>query len=216
MTNKRNDLSLLKNQQSVQKEVKGEWPKDPMILFGKWYEEARKNEEHEPEAMALATADDEGRPSLRMVLFRDISKTGLCFFTNYDSRKAIQLKLNPYSSLLVYWPKLYRQVRVEGKVRKAPAVVSDDYFNSRPLGSRISACISPQSAVIPDRLFLEAMHEAFSKDLGGKPPKRPANWGGYIFVPDRFEFWMGRENRLHDRIQYRKKRNNWIIERLAP
>lgn len=187
-----------------------------MSLFRYWFEDARKNNEHEPEAMALATADERGRPSARMVFFRDVSKEGFCFFTNFESRKALQMESNPYASLLFYWPKLYRQVRVEGRIKEASAKMSDDYFNSRPLGSRISACISPQSAVIPDRLFLEAMHEAFLKDLGRKALQRPDTWGGYILVPDRFEFWTGGENRLHDRIQYRKKRSGWIIERLAP
>jgi len=107
-------------------------------------------------------------------------------------------------------------VRIDGRIKKTSAKTSDDYFNSRPLGSRISACISPQSSVIPDRLFLEAMYEAFVRDLGKNPPQRPENWGGYILIPDRFEFWTGRENRLHDRIQYRKGKQGWIMERLAP
>jgi len=189
---------------------------DPIKQFRDWYDLAGKWAEPEPDAMALATADEEGRPSVRMVLFKDISRDGLCFFTNLGSRKALQLQKNPFAALLFYWPELFRQVRIEGKVRKVSSKISDDYFNSRPLGSRISACISPQSAVIPDRLFLEAMHDSFSRDLGRKAPQRPVNWGGYILVPDRFEFWTGRENRLHDRIQYRKARSGWIIERLAP
>jgi pyridoxamine 5'-phosphate oxidase len=191
-------------------------PKEPVKLFKTWLKEARLKSEHEPEAMVLATADEDGRPSARMVLYKEVNEDGFCFFTNYGSRKALHLASNPYASLLFYWPGLYRQVRVEGKVKKAPAKVSDDYFASRPLGSRISACISPQSAVIPDRIFLEAMHESFARDLGGKAPERPGNWGGYILVPDRIEFWTGKENRLHDRIQYRKSKSEWIIERLAP
>jgi len=191
-------------------------PADPMILFRAWFREAKVSSEHEPEAMALATADEDGRPSLRMVLYKDINADGLYFFTNYGSRKALQLASNPFASLLFYWPALYRQVRVEGRVRKTAAKISGDYFDSRPLGSRISACISPQSAVVPDRLFLEAMHESFAKDLGSKSPERPENWGGYMLIPDRFEFWTGRENRLHDRIQYRKSKSGWINERLAP
>ena len=190
--------------------------KDPLKLFKAWLKEAGSKSEHEPEAMALATADEDGRPSVRMVFYKDVNEAGFCFFTNYGSRKALQLASNHFASLLFYWPGLYRQVRVEGKVRKTPTKVSDDYFDSRPLGSRISACISPQSAVVPDRLFLEAMHESFARDLGRKAPQRPENWGGYILVPDRIEFWTGRENRLHDRIQYRKSKSGWIEERLAP
>ena len=191
-------------------------PKEPVTLFKAWLKQARSKPEHEPEAMALGTADEDGRPSVRMVLYKDVNEDGFYFFTNYDSRKALQLAVNPYASLLFYWPGLYRQVRIEGKVRKTASKISDDYFDSRPLGSRISASISPQSAVVPDRLFLEAMHESFATDLGRKAPRRPGNWGGYILVPDRIEFWTGRENRLHDRIQYRKSKSAWIIERLAP
>lgn len=189
---------------------------DPMKLFRKWLKQAKDAGEHEPEAMALATADEHGRPGLRMVLFRDESERGLCFFTNYESRKAIDLEKNPRAALMFYWPGIYKQVRVEGRVVKAPAAVSDRYFGSRPMGSRVSACVSPQSSVVPDRIFLEAMHEAFMKDLGGRDPKRPDNWGGYILIPERFEFWTGMENRLHDRILFRKSKKEWVAERLAP
>jgi len=189
---------------------------NPVKLFRSWFKEAIVAGEHEPEAMALATTGKNGRPGVRMVLFKDFITDGFTFFTNYESRKAIEIEHTPYGSLLFYWPKLYRQVRVEGKIRKAPAIVSDRYFGSRPLENRISACISPQSAVIPDHLFLDAMHEAFRKDLGTSEPDRPETWGGFLLIPDRFEFWTGRENRLHDRIQYRKTRKGWIIEWLAP
>jgi len=189
---------------------------DPFIQFRKWFSEARESGENEPEAMSLATSDENGRPSVRMVFFRDFSPEGFCFFTNYESRKAIQIGKNPYAALLFYWQRISRQVRIEGKIKKVSLGISDQYFNSRPAGSRISACISPQSAVIPDRLFLEAMHDAFSKDLGDKEPQRPSNWGGYILIPDRFEFWTGRDNRLHDRVQFRKVKDRWIAERLAP
>jgi len=198
---------------SGEKEI---YEKDPLNLFKAWLKEARSKSEHEPEAMALATADEEGRPAVRMVLYKEVNQDGFCFFTNYGSRKALHLAANPYASLLFYWPGLYRQVRIEGKVRKAASKISDDYFDSRPLGSRISASISPQSAVVPDRMFLEAMHESFAKDLGKNAPQRPSNWGGYILTPDRIEFWTGRDNRLHDRILYSKSKSAWIIERLAP
>ena len=191
-------------------------PEDPMKLFGKWYKLAKSSGEHEPETMALATSDNQGRPSLRMVLYKDFLPGGFCFFTNYSSRKGIELKTNPYASLLFYWPGLYRQVRIEGKIRKCSADISDRYFNSRPLGSRISACVSPQSSVIPDRLFIEAMADAFSKDLGKNEPNRPENWGGFILSPQNIEFWIGRENRLHERIVYRKSKQGWVVEMLAP
>jgi pyridoxamine 5'-phosphate oxidase len=189
---------------------------DPVELFRSWLQEARIKGEHEPEAMALATADAKGRPSLRMVLFKDLGPEGFYFFTNYDSRKSIELKANPHAALLFYWPGLYRQVRVEGKVRRTSPEISDAYFGTRPLGSRISACISPQSSVIPDRMFLEMMYEGFRLDLEGKEPARPSNWGGYLLVPERLEFWNGKENRLHDRIHFRRKSKGWTIEILAP
>ncbi|MCX6281106.1 MAG: pyridoxamine 5'-phosphate oxidase [Bacteroidetes bacterium] len=212
----RNTRFSLKSRQAGKDHLTEELKKEPIEQFRAWFDDAKRNHEYEPEAMALATADKKGRPSVRMVLFRDVSEGGFCFFTNWGSRKGLQLKSNPYASVLFYWPKQYRQVRVEGRIKKAAAELSDKYFNSRPLGSRISACISPQSAVVPDRIFLEAMHEAFSKDLGREDPRRPKNWGGIILVPNRFEFWTGRENRLHDRIQYRKGTKGWIVERLAP
>lgn len=191
-------------------------PEDPLKLFSKWYKLAKSSGEHEPESMALATSDSQGRPSVRMVLYKDLLPGGFCFFTNYDSRKSIEIEANPYASLLFYWPGLYRQVRIEGKIRKCTAEVSDGYFDSRPLGSRISASVSPQSSVIPDRVFIEAMAEAFKKDLGKNEPKRPENWGGFFLSPEKIEFWIGRENRLHERIVYRKSKLEWLIEMLAP
>ena len=214
MKNKANPGKSRKKPETA--EAEGAHPKDPFIQFRVWFELAKKEGEKEPGAMALATVDDNLRPSVRMVLLKGLDDGGFSFFTNYESRKGSEIKSTPRASILFYWPLLLRQVRVEGRVKKASALVSDNYFSSRPVGSRISACISPQSAVIPDSLFLKAMHEAYTKDLGGQEPKRPDNWGGYILLPDLFEFWTGREDRLHDRIQYRKIRSGWIIERLAP
>lgn len=191
-------------------------PKDPLQLFGKWFNLAKSSGEHEPEAMALATSDSGGRPSVRMVLYKDVLPGMFCFFTNYESRKGAELKANPNASLLFYWPGLYRQVRIEGKVKKCSAEVSDRYFYSRPLGSRISASVSPQSSVIPDRLFIEAMADAFKRDLGPNEPERPGNWGGFILAPEKIEFWNGKENRLHERILYRKSKQKWVVEMLAP
>lgn len=213
---KRQATSASKEEHHTSNQANGIKELDPFGIFQSWYKHAAEGGEDEPDAMALATADEAGRPSLRMVLFKELDKHGFYFFTNYESRKACQLRSNPHAALLFYWRKLYRQVRVEGKVRKAHPKISDTYFSTRPVGSRISACISPQSSVIPDRVFLEAMYEAFSMDLGGKEPERPPDWGGYILVPERFEFWTGRENRLHDRILYRKVKSGWILERLAP
>ncbi len=201
----------------IQQNITGEkQPADPLKLFRSWYHLAKSSGEHEPEAMALATADIQGKPSLRMLLYKDVLPSGFCFFTNYESRKGIEILSNPNASLLFYWPGLYRQVRIEGNIKKCPSRISDNYFNSRPLGSRISASVSPQSAVIPDRLFIEAMAEAFQRDLNQNEPKRPANWGGFVLIPNRMEFWTGRENRLHERILYRKSGKVWITEILAP
>jgi pyridoxamine 5'-phosphate oxidase len=189
---------------------------NPMIQFEAWFLQAVTAGLPEPNAMVLSTCGHSGSVSSRVVLLKGIEKGGFLFFTNYESRKGQQLAENPKASLLFFWKELERQVRIEGTVKKYPRKQSVDYFRQRPLESRISALISPQSAVIPDRLFLEAMWQGANLDLAGKAPECPVNWGGYRLKPDLIEFWQGRENRLHDRIQYRKSRGGWITERLAP
>lgn len=169
-----------------------------------------------PHAAALATASTSGTPSVRMVLLKGFDPEGFVFFTNYLSRKGRDLETNDQASLLFYWGTLERQVRVEGRVAKVSGRESDDYFQTRPRGSQLSACASPQSEVIADRAEIESRYAA----AGQKYPDavaRPAHWGGYRLVPSTIEFWQGRVDRLHDRLRYaRGGDGNWLVERLAP
>lgn len=176
-------------------------------LPGKWFE---------PNAMALATADKTGRVSVRYVLLKGIVAEGIRFFTNYDSDKGKQLASNARCSVAFHWPYLGRQVRIEGAVEKTTREVSEEYFHSRPRGSQIGAAVSPQSASIGLRTELEEKREAMLKTLGDSPVPLPENWGGYLIRPDRFEFWQGRRDRLHDRIVYKLENGRWEIVRLAP
>ncbi|MCB5364529.1 pyridoxamine 5'-phosphate oxidase [Pusillimonas sp. CC-YST705] len=188
---------------------------DPLTQFSAWLAEALAGEDHEPNAMTLATADDQGRPSARIVLLKGVDPQGLVFFTNYQSRKGGELTDNPHASLLFFWPTLERQVRIEGRVERIQASESDAYFHSRPLGSRIGAWASPQSQAI-SRDALEARWLQFAAELGDTP-QRPSHWGGYRLRPERLEFWQGRPSRMHDRIVYeRDAENGWRLVRLAP
>lgn len=187
----------------------------PLAQFDKWFKDALSAELPEPNAMTLATCDAQARPSARIVLIKAYDERGFVFFTNYESHKAQDLTANNRASLLFFWPELERQIRIQGRVEKVSAAVSEDYYKSRPLASRIGAWASPQSQVLPSRTALEARVSAFEAEYGENPP-RPAHWGGYRVVPQVVEFWQGRRDRLHDRIQYRLNNAEWKIERLAP
>jgi pyridoxamine 5'-phosphate oxidase len=165
--------------------------------------------------MTLATVSAENRPSTRPVLIKGCDERGIVWYTNYESRKARQISMNPWASLQFHWVELERVVRIEGKVEKVSAEESEAYYRSRPLDSRIAAWASPQSEVIADRKALEKRVEEFNQKFGENPPL-PPNWGGLRLVPERWEFWQGRKNRLHDRIVYRREKGNWLRERLAP
>lgn len=190
---------------------------DPIGFFIKWLGEAIKAEAGEPTAMVLSTVDNKCRPSSRVVLLKGCEDGEFRFFTNYESRKGRQIAENPNASLVFFWKELERQVRVEGSIKKLPAELSDAYYNSRPLESRIGAWISPQSTIIENREYLEKLYISKSSETeDGKELLRPANWGGYALVPTMIEFWQGRPSRLHDRIRFRLDKENWIKERLAP
>lgn len=189
---------------------------DPIRQFDAWFKQALDARLPEPNTMTLATVDARGYPSARIVLIKGVDERGFVFFTNYESRKGLDLAANPHASLLFYWIELERQVRVEGTVVKTNAEDSDAYFHSRPLGSRIGAWASEQSRTIESRALLEAREKSFSERFGENPP-RPPHWGGYRLVPETIEFWQGRPSRLHDRILYtRLSAGGWRISRLSP
>jgi pyridoxamine 5'-phosphate oxidase len=189
---------------------------DPIEQFGRWFEEARA-EAPLPEACALATASSDGRPSIRMVLLKDVDARGFSFATSYTSRKGRELADNANAALLFYWHALGRQVRVEGVVERLPAEESDAIFLARPRDSRISALASRQSEPIASRYDLEARVRALTEELEGREVERPAFWGGYRLAPESLEFWQHRENRLHIRFAYRRAGGDgWTIEELQP
>jgi len=191
-------------------------PEDPLFLFQGWMEEAINAGLNEPNAMVLATVSPEGQPSARVVLLKDFSEAGFTFFTNYNSRKGRHLAQNRKAAVLFFWEALERQVRIEGEVEKLDTERSDRYFSTRPADSRISAIASPQSEVVPGRAFLEERWKETEQAFHSGHTARPGHWGGYLLRPVRFEFWQGRENRMHDRIQYRREDKGWQMDRLAP
>ncbi|MBL0143154.1 MAG: pyridoxamine 5'-phosphate oxidase [Betaproteobacteria bacterium] len=188
---------------------------DPFRQFHAWLKEALEAEVLEPTAMTLATVDDEGRPSARIMLLKALDDRGFVFYTNYESRKGRQLAAHPNAALTFFWKELERQARIEGAIEKVSAAESDEYFHSRPLGSRIGAWASTQSATIASRPWLEARVLAAEAQYGDKPP-RPPHWGGFRVIPARLEFWQGRQSRLHDRIAYTREATGWAISRLSP
>lgn len=189
---------------------------DPVEQFRRWFEEALAADLHEPNAMTVATATPDGRPSARVVLLKGFDGRGFVFYTNYDGRKGRELEQNPCAALLFYWPELERQVRIEGRARRLSEDESDAYFASRPRGSRLGAVASQQSRPVGSRERLEERLEASEAGHEGREVPRPDFWGGYRVEPESFEFWQGRENRLHDRLVYSREREGWVMGRLQP
>ncbi|WP_026310014.1 pyridoxamine 5'-phosphate oxidase [Niabella aurantiaca] len=191
---------------------------DPISQFNSWWQEAIKSQLSEVNAMTLATADANGIPDARIVLLKGISDKGFVFFTNYQSRKGKELEENPNACLVFFWKELERQVRVTGTVSKVSKEESDRYFYSRPAGSQIGAVASPQSAVIPNREFLDQQTRDLTDGIAsGRKILRPDHWGGYLVTPTAIEFWQGRPSRLHDRLRYTAQEDGrWKMERLAP
>ena len=189
---------------------------DPMVEFARWFAEAQEAQVEEVNAMTLATASSDGAPSARIVLLKAFDARGFVFFTDYRSRKGVELEANPRAALVLFWSELERQIRITGGVARTSAPESESYFRTRPLGSRLGAWVSHQSRVIPSRAPLEAdLQEATARFSKGEVPL-PPHWGGYRVVPETLEFWQGRENRLHDRIRYARDGAKWRVERLSP
>ncbi|MFI5310625.1 MAG: pyridoxamine 5'-phosphate oxidase [Gemmatimonadales bacterium] len=195
----------------------GDVDPDPIRQFERWFEEAKRAELVEPNAMTLATCAPDGSPSARIVLLKGVDALGFVFFTDYRSRKGAELDANPRASLCFWWDSLQRQVRVAGTVARVAAEESAAYFRTRPHGSRVGAWASRQSSRLPSRAVLEAeMAQYLQRYPEGGDVPLPPHWGGYRVTPDFLEFWQGRPNRLHDRIVYERQRGAWSIGRLSP
>jgi pyridoxamine 5'-phosphate oxidase len=189
---------------------------DPVVLFARWLDDAVAAGMHEPNAMALATADTSGRPSVRIVLLKGFDEAGAVFYTNYDSRKGQELTVNPWASAVLLWHELQRQVRIEGRVGRVDTAQSDAYFGSRPRGAQIGAAASQQTRSIEDRQALETQVADAERTFDGRDVERPEHWGGFRIALDTMEFWQGRANRVHDRLRFSRVGDGWSRERLQP
>jgi pyridoxamine 5'-phosphate oxidase len=190
---------------------------NPFEQFKIWFNQALAAQLPEPNAMTIATATSDGKPSARMVLLKDYDERGFVFYTNYESHKGQQLIRNPWGAIAFLWVELERQVRIEGRVEKVSAAESDEYFHSRPKGSQLGAWASNQSQVVESRQVLERRLEQLKEEYDNKEIPRPPHWGGFRVIPDEIEFWQGRPNRLHDRLLYRRgEGGSWKIQRLSP
>ena len=189
---------------------------DPLAQFALWYEEAQQSTVALPHAMALATADAQGRPSARMVLLKECDQRGFVFYTNSNSHKGRDLSQNPRAALVFHWEPLRKQVRVEGDVERVSSEEADAYFATRPRGSQLGAWASPQSESIPDRTALERETDQLEAHYAERDVPRPPHWNGYRVCPDTLEFWVDRASRLHDRFEYRRSPQGWQIRQLAP
>lgn len=190
--------------------------KNPFIQFDKWFKEHIISESRTPNSVSLGTASLDGRVSLRTVLLKEYNESGFVFYTNYKSKKSIQLMSNYKAALLFYWPESGRQIRIEGITERISDKESESYFKTRPRESQLSAWASEQSSVIPHREYLEKRYQLYKNKFLNKPVKKPPYWGGFRLIPGWVEFWQNGELRLHDRLTYTKRKNIWVIDRLAP
>jgi pyridoxamine 5'-phosphate oxidase len=190
--------------------------KCPFQQFTRWFDAALQSGQVEPNACALGTVGEDGQPSVRMILLKSYDTNGFVFYTNYLSRKGRHLSANPLASLLFYWPAMERQIRIEGRCEKVSEAESDRYFYARPKGAQLGAAVSQQSASVESRIVLEEAYQKLAQAVGEGRVERPSTWGGYRIVPHEFEFWQGRESRLHDRIRYARVKDQWGTSRLWP
>ena len=210
------EIAAMRQDYTIGELLESNAPPEPWELFSSWFEVARNAKILEPNAMILSTVTQDGQPTSRVVLLKDFDQGGLVFFTNYLSQKGEQLAHNPRASILFWWESLQRQIRIEGVVVKIGEEESDTYFQSRPYGSRLGAWVSEQSQLIVDRTVLEKRQIEFEKKFAEGNVPRPDHWGGYRLTPNKFEFWQGRSNRLHDRLLYQMQQDAWTRARLAP
>lgn len=211
------DLSNYRRSYEKDELLENSISKIPFELFKNWFDQVESNQKEEVNAMTLSTIGLDGFPKGRIVLLKKYSTAGFVFFTNYNSEKGQSMEINSKVCLSFFWESMERQVIIKGKIQKISIEESQEYFKSRPKGSQIGAMISNQSSVISSREFLDNKLAQATLEFQDKPVEKPNNWGGYIVIPHEFEFWQGRENRLHDRIRYKFNDNNdWLIERLSP
>lgn len=209
-------LAELRKEYSLAGLAEKDLARDPFRQFEKWFQEAEAAKIAEPNAMTLCTATREGRPSARTVLLKGLDGRGFVFFSNYESRKGRELHENPHATLVFPWVALERQVIVEGKVTKVPREESEAYFHSRPRASQLGAWVSQQSSIISGRSVLEQSLKALEQKYAGAEVPLPPHWGGWRLAPETVEFWQGRRRRLHDRLRFRRDKDGWSVERLAP
>jgi pyridoxamine 5'-phosphate oxidase len=210
------DASSLRKEYTSAGLAKADLDPDPIVQFHEWFEKVIDADLHEPNAMILATATSDGKPSARTVLLKGYDERGFVFYTNYEGRKAGELETNSRCAILFYWGELERQVRIEGRASRLSGEESDAYFAGRPRGSRLGAWASEQSRPVEDRTIVEERVRALEAEYEGREIPRPPFWGGYRVEPDTIEFWQGRESRLHDRLVYLREDGAWRIERLQP
>ena len=210
------DLKDVRREYIAETIHRADMAKDPSAQFALWYEQAAELDPLDASSMALATATADGCPSARIVLLKHFDHQGFCWYTDYRSHKGQELKGNPQAELLFYWRGLERQVRIWGPVERLSREDAASYFSQRPLGSQLSAAASKQSSLVDSRSQLEAASERLAAEYAGKDIPCPEDWGGYRLRPERFEFWQGRESRLHDRLVYSKQLDGWQLVRLAP